>query len=65
MSLPQQRDTVNDPTNDPRVEKMERVYKQFLETLEGLNKEQRQVIAEAMTELNHRQIEAIRSQLTN
>lgn len=64
MSLPQKSNIVNDPTSDPRVEKIELIYKRFLETLEGLDKEQRQVITEAMAELNHRQIEEVRSKLT-
>lgn len=63
MSIPQKSVTVNDPTSDPRVKKIEFVYKRFLDTLEGLNHEQQQIIAEAMSELNHRQIETIRSQL--
>lgn len=65
MSLPQISDTVNDPINDPRVEKIELIYKQFLNTLEGLTKEQRQVITQAMAELNHHQIETIRTKLNN
>lgn len=65
MSLPQKTDRVGDPTTDPRVEKIELIYKRFLETLEGLSKEQRQVIQEALAELNHRQITEVRAQLNH
>ena len=65
MSSSQNIHTVNDPTHDPRVKKIELVYKKFLDTLEGLSREQQQVITDALSELNHRQIEAVRTQLHN
>ncbi|MEK7540419.1 MAG: hypothetical protein AAB558_04180 [Patescibacteria group bacterium] len=54
-----------DPLNDGRVKKIESIYIKFLDTLDTLNKEQQQIITQAMLELNRKQIEAVRTQLNN
>lgn len=54
-----------DPLNDGRVKKIESIYTKFLGTLDTLNKEQQQIITQAMLELNRKQIEAVRTQLSN
>lgn len=54
-----------DPLNDGRVKKIESIYTKFLTTLDTLNQEQQQIITQAMLELNRREIEAVRSQLSN
>lgn len=54
-----------DPLNDGRVKKIESIYTKFLATLDTLNKEQQQIITQAMHELNRKQIEAVRTQLNN
>ena len=54
-------DNIIDPLTDPRVKQIESVYNRFLQTMQTLTQEQQKIIAEALTELNQKQIEEVRS----